>query len=138
MQQGDQARAAVDQTECPLQPGPDLADAARAAGVDPIAQSGGLLIGQAAACAFMAKALQRFDPAAFKSPELSRHSWTAQRTEIVRHKRREPAVDGFASAHAQGTKRGINRFPAFPCFRMIARHETVTCDEGNHLLFIVL
>ncbi len=68
MQQGDQARAAVAQRQCPLQPSPDLADAARAVGVDPIGQSHCLLVGQAAAAALMAKALQRFDPASLKSP----------------------------------------------------------------------
>jgi hypothetical protein len=50
----------------------------------------------------------------------------------------DPAArGGFASARPK-ERSGLNRFPAFPCFRMIARPAAVKLDEGNHLFFRVL
>ena len=63
MQQRDQPRAAVAQPKGPFQPSPDLAGAARAMGVDPIAQSDFLLVAEMAAAAFVAKSLQLFNAA---------------------------------------------------------------------------
>ena len=68
MQQGNQTRAAVAQPECPLHPGSDLSNAAGTMGVDPIAQSDFLLVGEAAAAAFVAEALQPLDAASLIGP----------------------------------------------------------------------
>ena len=65
--------------------------------------------------------------------ELGRHSWTGQRIEIVRHKRRGPPwTAGLAAAKEQSA---LNQFPAHPCFRVSAQPPAVKLAEKNHLFF---
>ena len=68
--------------------------------------------------------------------DLSRHSWTGRRIEIVRHKRRGPPWT--ASPRRAKERSALNQFPAHPCFRMSARPAAVKLAEKNHLFFIVL
>jgi hypothetical protein len=46
-------------------------------------------------------------------------------------------MDCFASPPPRNES-VLNRFPAHPCFRMIARPAAVKLAEKNHLFFIVL
>ena len=65
--------------------------------------------------------------------ELSRHSWTGQRIEIVHHKRRGPPWT--ASPRRTKERSALNRFPAHPCFRMSARPAAVKLAREKSFVF---
>jgi hypothetical protein len=120
----------------PLQPSPDLAGAARAMGVDPIAQSDFLLATEMAAAALVAKRLQPFNAALLISATPS-----ANRIVIQQQSRRDALAapspvkkdDGVRSAGDPMLREPIPRNPdqGLPVF---ARKETAANHPSSRIL----